>query len=71
MVELDFLVGTVNPILLLVWSTFSGWDEGCVRIACMRTGFVGFSRFFGYTEKLGPVLPVTGHWIGLHLRGGA
>lgn len=35
-----------------------------------RTGFVSFSCFLGYTDNLGPVLPVTGHRIGLHLRGG-
>lgn len=39
-----------------------------------RTGFVGFSRFFGgNAEKLRPVLPVTGpaDWITGGRRGGA
>lgn len=47
-------------------------NGGYLGAACVReTGFVGFSCFFGLYSKLGPVLPVTGRGIGLHLRGEA
>lgn len=51
-VELDFLVGTENPIRLLCRGKTPPLtlDEGCGNkqgVPFKRTGFVGFSRFFG------------------------
>jgi hypothetical protein len=44
-VELDFLVGTVNPIGLLSPEKLKH-DEGHGKGVSERTGFVGFSRFW-------------------------
>ena len=46
-VELDFLVGTENPIRLLYRGAGWGPRQQTTRSQTERTGFVGFSRFFG------------------------